>query len=532
SVLATNSTKECVLDVQPSPSCGSANWGGFLDYGCCESAFEEYLSALAKHANQTGSIFLNSSQQQSCRSSLEGSNGKNLLSCGVEKLTAGAGSCSDFSLTDVASKLQSSLTALDQDCELLESRNSCSSCYKRWQNIGALAMNTSVEENEMCRFAVLVSMVTRKVSDVKWIQAVYQCLGQNQSVGLDESQNIQHGDHKHKKKMSIGEKSATGKSPKCKDGVCALDSPLPKEPTTKLTVKDIYAATNDLKASNFIGEGNAGKVYKGVLANGENVAIKHIVNDGEKETFVREITSLSHVKHPNLVRLLDHCEGEGECFLVYELCHWGSLSEWLFSKDKVITWIQRLQIAIDCARGLWFLHTYPGGCIVHRDVKPTNILLNINFQAKLADFGLSKIIDMGLSHVSSEVRGTFGYVDPEYQKNSRVNPSGDVYSFGIVLLQLLSGQRVINIDLQRPIPIGKLAMTLTKGGSMTEFVDPKLNGDYSMKAFEFIINLAISCIGIKQQRPSMEQVVAGLEKALDMSIRDGSLTPKFSSHMV
>ncbi|KAI3730921.1 hypothetical protein L1987_62101 [Smallanthus sonchifolius] len=555
SVLATNSTDECVLDIQPSSSCGSTNWDGFLGYGCCESTFEKYLSALATHTNQTGLIFLNSTQQQSCRSSLEGSNGRNLLSCGVEKLAAGSGGCSDFSLSDVANKLESSLIGLDQDCELLESRNSCSSCYERWQKIGGLTMNSSVEDTEICQFAVLVSMVAGKISDGKWVRAVYQCLGQNQSAGSDQSQNVQDDHHAHKKKMSIGiwiligglggimiiiittlwiffRKSVIGKSQECKDGVHVLDSPFPKELTAKLTVKDIYAATNDLKASNFIGEGNAGKVYKGVLANGRNVAIKHIVNDGEKETFVREITSLSHVKHPNLVRLLDHCEGEGECFLVYELCHWGNLSEWLFSKDKVITWIQRIQIAIDCARGLWFLHTYPGGCIVHRDIKPTNILLNINFQAKLADFGLSKIIDTGLSHVSSEVRGTFGYVDPEYQKNSRVNPSSDVYSFGIVLLQLLSGQRVINIDLQRPMPIGKMARTLTKGGSMTEFVDPKLKGDYSLKAFEFIINLAVSCIGIKQQRPSMEQVVVGLEKALDMSIRDRSLTPKFSSNVV
>ncbi|XP_076900520.1 putative serine/threonine-protein kinase PBL21 [Bidens hawaiensis] len=552
SVLAANSTNECVLDIQQSSSCESGNWDGFLGYGCCESVFEEYLLALTKHANQTRPIFLNSSQQQSCRSSLEGSNGRNLLSCGVEKLAAGSGSCSDFSLTDVDNKLKSSLTGLEQDCELVESRNGCGSCYQRWLKIGRLNKNSSVEETEICRFAVLVSLVNRKISHVKWARAVYHCLGQNQSV---QSQTAEDGHHEHKKKMSIGiwiligglvgitiiiittlwiffRKSVKGKSTVCKDAMCMLNSPFPKELTTKLTVKDIYAATNDLKVSNFIGEGNAGKVYKGVLSNGLNVAIKHILNDGEKETFVREITSLSHVKHPNLVRLLDHCEGEGECFLVYELCHWGNLSEWLFSKDKVITWIQRLQIAIDCARGLWFLHTYPGGCIVHRDIKPTNILLNMNFQAKLADFGLSKIIDTGLSHVSSEVRGTFGYVDPEYQKNSRVNPSGDVYSFGIVLLQLLSGQRVINIDLQRPMPIGKMARTLTKGGSTTEFADPKLKGDYPLKAFEFVINLAIACIGSKQQRPSMEQVVAGLEKALDMSIRDGSLTPKASLNML
>ncbi|GJT57953.1 probable LRR receptor-like serine/threonine-protein kinase [Tanacetum coccineum] len=550
SVLATD---KCVLDIQlSSVSCEAASWDGFLENECCESSFEEYLSALAKHANQTGTIFINSRQQQSCRSSLEGSNGRNLLSCGVEKLASGTGSCSDFSLTDVADKLESSLTGLDQDCESLDSRNGCRACYERWKKIGALGVNSSVQEIDICRFSVLVSMVSQKIYDTKWVQAVYQCLGQNQS---DQSQNLENDHHQHKKKMSIGlwiliggligmmvilittlwiyfRKSVTRRSPECKDGICVLNSLFPKELTTKLTVKEVYAATNDLKASNFIGEGNAGKVYKGVLANGQDVAIKHIVNDGEMETFVREITSLSPVRHPNLVRLLDHCEGEGECFLVYELCHWGNLSEWLFSKDKVLTWIQRLQIAIDCARGLWFLHTYPGGCIVHRDIKPTNILLNMNFQAKLADFGLSKIIDTGLSHVSSEVRGTFGYMDPEYQKNSRVNPSGDVYSFGIVLLQLLSGQRVINIDLQKPMPLGKMAKTLTRGGSMTEFADPKLNGDYSLKAFEVIINLALSCIGIKQQRPSMEQVVVGLEKALDISIRDRSFTPSYSSDMV
>nr|XP_043610914.1 probable serine/threonine-protein kinase PBL22 [Erigeron canadensis] len=551
-VTSVFATDECVLDIQhTSKSCENANWNGFIDSECCESPFEEYLSALSVHANQTqtGSIFLNSRQQQSCRSSLEGSNGRNLLNCGVEKLTSGLGSCSSFSLTDVANKLESSLTGLDQDCAVLDSRNGCDSCFERWQKIGGLTMNSSSEETEICRFVVLVSMVSRKVSDPKWIRAVYQCLGQNQS------QNLEDDDHKHKKRISIGlwiliggligivmilittlwiffRKKVSRKPPDCKDGVCVLNSPIPTDLTTKLTVKEVYAATNDLKASNFIGEGNAGKVYKGVLPNGQDVAIKHIVNDGEMETFVREITSLSPVRHPNLVRLLDHCEGEGECFLVYELCHWGNLSEWLFSKDKVLTWIQRLQIAIDCARGLWFLHTYPGGCIVHRDIKPTNILLNMNFQAKLADFGLSKIIDTGLSHVSSEVRGTFGYVDPEYQKNSRVNASGDVYSFGIVLLQLLSGQRVINIDLQRPMSLGKMAKALTRGGSLTEFADPKLNGDYSFKAFETMTNLALSCIGTKQQRPSMEQVVIELERVLDVSLRDRSLKPSFSSDIV
>lgn len=140
-----------------------------------------------------------------------------------------------------------------------------------------------------------------------------------------------------------------------------------------------------------------------------------------------------------------------------------------------------MHIAIDCARGLWFLHTYPGGSIVHRDIKvlsiimckflftffsidgakllqPTNILICADFQAKLSDFGLSKVMNMGQSFVSSEVRGTFGYVDPEYQQNRHVNSSGDVYSFGIVLLQILSGQRVINMDMQRPMHLNKMVI--------------------------------------------------------------------------
>lgn len=142
-----------------------------------------------------------------------------------------------------------------------------------------------------------------------------------------------------------------------------------------------------------------GKVYKGILSNGQQVAVKHIINDEHMETFIREVTSVSHVRHPNLVALLGCCENEDECFLVYELCHNGNLSDWLFGtspnsinktffplsvsihimanhsnwwttgKAKVLSWMQRIEIAIGCARGLWFLHTYPEGCIVHRDIK-------------------------------------------------------------------------------------------------------------------------------------------------------------------
>ncbi|XP_057447480.1 probable receptor-like protein kinase At5g18500 [Lotus japonicus] len=293
---------------------------------------------------------------------------------------------------------------------------------------------------------------------------------------------------------------------------------LKKTACPRVSIREVYSATNHLNEMNIIGEGTAGKVYKGILTNKQDVAVKHIINDdGNIETFVREVTSLSHVRHPNLVALLGFCNEADECFLVYELCPNGSLSEWLFGKNKVLSWIQRLEIAIDSARGLWFLHAYPGGCIVHRDIKPTNILLGPKFEAKLSDFGLSKVIEAGETYVSSEVRGTFGYVDPEYQSNRHVNSSGDVYSFGMVLLQILSGKKVINLKLKKPMPLSKMAKLLTKNGSITEFADPKLKGEYSEEAFDFTLQLALACTALNQQRPSMELVVIKLEEALLIS---------------
>ncbi|KAM0912138.1 hypothetical protein ACQ4PT_013012 [Festuca glaucescens] len=289
----------------------------------------------------------------------------------------------------------------------------------------------------------------------------------------------------------------------------------------QMSIKEIYTATENLRLSNIIGQGIAGKVYKGMLANGWSVAVKHIIKNEHAETFLREVTSLSHVRHPNLVSLRGYCDGQDECFLVYELCVNGNLSEWLFGKDKNLSWIQRLQIALGSACGLWFLHIYPEGCIVHRDIKPTNILLGVDMEPKLADFGLSRCMDIGVSHVSSEVRGTFGYVDPEYRHNHRVHAAGDVYSFGMVLLQLLSGKRAINIqNTTKPISLDKMASMLIREGNVLEFADPRLNGEYSEEAFDLSLKLALSCTGHKQQRPSMEQVVSRLEKALEISMGD------------
>ncbi|KAL0336162.1 UNVERIFIED_CONTAM: putative receptor-like protein kinase [Sesamum radiatum] len=539
---------ECVLDMRTPLSWNESNvvggnWGGFLTNNSCGSPFERYLYALAKKANVTGEIFLNVTEQKACLSTLNTAE-KDVFSCGIGRLTSGAGGCSDYTAIDVVSKLGNELRTLDENCNNLglksESDEECSSCLRSWEEMAGSGNSSNGlirKEDDVCRFSVLVLLTSRRVNEIGWIKSIYTCLGNGDPIAdkATEGKKITLITGLEVLVGGVGgisviaalvwlilfRKTTKTTPPK---GTYTRDGSFSEEPSSvEISLREVLLATNNLSASNFIGQGVAGKVYKGVLSNGQRIAVKHITNDGHMETFVREVTSLSHIKHPNLVELLGHCDGNDESFLVYELCDNGNLSEWLFGKQKSLTWIQRLDIAIDSARGLCFLHTYPDGCIVHRDVKPTNILLGTNFRAKLSDFGLSKVICMGLSYVSSEVRGTFGYVDPEYQKNRHVHSSTDVYSFGIVLLQLLSGQRVINLEATRPIPLTKMAKNLGRGGDVTEFADPKLNGEYSVEGFRVMFRLALSCTGLKQQRPSMEKVVAVLEKARRVSEAAGSL---------
>ncbi|CAN6727206.1 unnamed protein product [Malus baccata var. baccata] len=389
-----------------------------------------------------------------------------VLSCGIDKLTSGAGGCSDYTKVDVFDNMRNTLENLDEDCKLLgtgeksEQDQACSACLRRWEEIVASLENESSSsklEADTCGFAVLVTLTSRRIDDENWVSALYECLGDQKL-----SEDVQRSSG------STGVNLKTGLWILC-GGVAGITAIILIATWTvcrKRTHESILARKD-------------GKVYKGILSNAKHVAVKRIINDGSVETFMREVTSLSDVRHANLVALLGSCEDVEEYFLVYELCQNGNLSEWLLGKDKNLPWRTRLELVIDSARGLWFLHTYPGGCIVHRDIK---------------------------SYVSSEVRGTFGYVDPEYRKNHHVNASGDVYSFGIVFLQLISGRRVINLNSNKPMPLSKMARALTTGGDVTEFADPKLNGEYS---------------GLKLQR-SMEQVVSKLERALDTPTRKQS----------
>ncbi|CAN6470984.1 unnamed protein product [Victoria cruziana] len=241
--------------------------------------------------------------------------------------------------------------------------------------------------------------------------------------------------------------------------LCAMPS-LPEPPSEKavsastegshcFALAEIETAT--AKFVKKVGSGGFGSVFYGKLNDGKEIAVKVLSANSYqgKREFSNEVSLLSRIHHRNLVAFLGYCPEEGKSILVYEFMHNGTLKEHLYgplTQEKSISWIKRLEIAEDAARGIEYLHT---GCIptiIHRDLKTSNILLDKNMRAKVSDFGLSKVAIDGSTHVSSIVRGTVGYLDPEYYISQQLTEKSDVYSFGVILLELISGQEAISND--------------------------------------------------------------------------------------
>ncbi|MCO5584572.1 hypothetical protein L7F22_038502 [Adiantum nelumboides] len=282
---------------------------------------------------------------------------------------------------------------------------------------------------------------------------------------------------------------------------------------TRFSFKELNKATEGF--SKKLGIGGFGSVYEGVLADGSRVAVKRLegARQGHKE-FHAEVAVLGSISHFNLVRLRGFCTQRSQCLLVYDHVTHGSLDTWLFSDSKILDWPTRYGIALDTARGLAFLHEESRERIVHLDIKPQNILLDANFIAKLCDFGLSRLIDRGESDVVTNMRGTPGYVAPEWLLQAAVTSKSDVYSYGMVLLELVSGRR--NLDLSRNTfwYFPAWAVTMVEEGRMMEIVDERLQGMTleTEKEAERIIKVAMWCIQEDPNiRPCMTTVVRILE---------------------
>ncbi|XP_015088302.1 probable LRR receptor-like serine/threonine-protein kinase At1g06840 isoform X1 [Solanum pennellii] len=287
------------------------------------------------------------------------------------------------------------------------------------------------------------------------------------------------------------------------------------------TFREMASATNNFDTSTQVGEGGYGSVFRGILADKTIVAIKRAKVgslQGQKE-FLTEIELLSRLHHRNLVVLLGYCDEEGEQMLIYEFMPNGTLRDWLSAKcKKNLKFGARLGIALGASKGILYLHTEADPPIFHRDIKASNILLDSKLTAKVADFGLSRLApvqdDEGLlpNHVSTMVKGTPGYLDPEYFLTRKMTDKSDVYSLGVVFLEILTGMHPISHgkNIVREVKIAH------KSGVMFSIMDKSM-GSYPSECAERLVELALKCCQDKpEDRPSMLEVVRTLETTLQM----------------
>ncbi|KAF5463734.1 hypothetical protein F2P56_013876 [Juglans regia] len=289
----------------------------------------------------------------------------------------------------------------------------------------------------------------------------------------------------------------------------------------KVPLAEIVSATNNFDTRLLIGKGGFGNVYRGTLRNGQKIAVKRSEpgsNQGFPE-FQTEIMVLSKIRHRHLVSLIGYCEERSEMILVYEFMEKGTLKDHIYASDLPrLSWKLRLDICIGAARGLQYLHKGSAGGIIHRDVKSTNILLDEHYVAKVADFGLSKTGPLDETHVSTIVKGTFGYLDPEYIRSQQLTEKSDVYAFGVVLLEVLCARPAINAMVSgKQVNLAEWAMLCKKEGTLEEIVDPSLKGQIDPNSQRRFIETAEKCLQeLGADRPTMDDVVWDLEYALQL----------------
>ncbi|KAI5055386.1 hypothetical protein GOP47_0028907 [Adiantum capillus-veneris] len=445
---------------------------------------------------------------------------------------------------------------LVQTCGPFSSQQSsanCSSCSVSFESSVSVLSASLHDALDVCAAALFVSLASTNVDDPVWTNSLFACAAEDLDIHLQrpaasgyhkitwaiviigiiigslaivtitasvvhwrkqKRKSFLYKDHKNPMTLELEGSMDISASFACSVGLYTF------------SLEEIVKATNHFNNENLLGQGEAGKVFKGVLPSGQLVAVKQIAKDNKPHTFKTELVSLSKVRHAHLVTLMGFCQSNDAYYLVYEYCSNGDLGKWLFVSNEhaqILSWEQRVRIAVNTARGLWFLHNYPGGSIVHRDIKPTNILLNEHLEAKLSDFGLARHMETDNSHVMTEVKGTTGYLDPEYMSIGELTQASDVYSFGIVLLQLISARRAIDLHpatARHRLSLLKTARLIAETGEgLLEFVDPHLQGFYSVAGVLKVFEVALSCIAsCRINRLNMQEVLQNLEHACELSV--------------
>ncbi|KAL5540649.1 hypothetical protein UlMin_042841 [Ulmus minor] len=283
------------------------------------------------------------------------------------------------------------------------------------------------------------------------------------------------------------------------------------------TAEELKKATNNYDETRVLGQGGYGTVYKGVLTDNKVVAIKKskIGNQSQIEQFINEVVVLSQINHRNVVKLLGCCLETEVPLLVYEFITNGTLSDHVHEKNihSSLPWEMRLKIGTETAGAIAYLHSSTVMPIIHRDIKSTNILLDENYTAKVADFGASRLIPLDQTQLTTLVQGTLGYLDPEYFQTSQLTEKSDVYSFGVVLAELLTGEKALSFDKQEcNRNLAMQFISSMKEELLLQILDKNLIIDGKVEQIKAVANVALSCLRVRgADRPTMKEVAGELE---------------------
>ncbi|KAJ9692102.1 hypothetical protein PVL29_011271 [Vitis rotundifolia] len=325
---------------------------------------------------------------------------------------------------------------------------------------------------------------------------------------LDFSGNVREA-------ISLSRNAPPGPPPLC--SICQHKAPVFGKPPRWFSYAELELATGGFSQANFLAEGGFGSVHRGVLPDGQAVAVKQhklASSQGDVE-FCSEVEVLSCAQHRNVVMLIGFCIEERRRLLVYEYICNGSLDSHLYGRHRdPLEWSSRQKVAVGAARGLRYLHEECRvGCIVHRDMRPNNILITHDFEPLVGDFGLARWQPDGDTGVETRVIGTFGYLAPEYAQSGQITEKADVYSFGVVLVELVTGRKAV--DLNRPKGqqcLTEWARPLLEEYAIDELVDPRLGNRYSEQEVYCMLHAASLCIRRDPHaRPRMSQVLRILE---------------------
>ncbi|XP_064953337.1 LRR receptor kinase SERK2-like isoform X7 [Musa acuminata AAA Group] len=283
--------------------------------------------------------------------------------------------------------------------------------------------------------------------------------------------------------------------------------------------RELQIATGDFNEKNVLGQGGFGKVFVGVLSDDSKVAIKRLTDHGNRageDAFLREVDLISVAVHKNLLRLIGFCTTPTERLLVYPYMQNLSVAyrlRELKPGEPVLDWPRRKQVAMGTAHGLEYLHEHCNPKIIHRDVKAANILLDENFEAVVGDFGLAKLVDVRKTSVTTRVRGTMGHIAPEYLSTGKSSNKTDVFGYGIMLLELVTGQRAIDISLlDGDVLLLDKVKKLWRENQLELIIDPNLDRNYDILEVEKLFQIALLCTQASpEDRPIMSDVIRMLE---------------------